>query len=68
MFRHSHYWICLGQCRRLNSELVTKPLIFEDDNLVIHFSIAAAGNVCLEIQDTRGNPLPGFALEESLLI
>ena len=49
-------------------ELVTRPLIFHGDNLVLNFATSAAGSIRLEIQDTQGNPLPGFALEESPLI
>ena len=37
-------------------------------NLVLNFATSAAGSVRLEIQDAHGNPLPGFALEESPLI
>ncbi len=49
-------------------ELVTKPLVFNGDNLVLNISTSAAGSIRLEIQDAKGNPLPGFALEESPLI
>ena len=49
-------------------EMVTKPLIFQGDNLILNFATSAAGSIRLEIQDVGGNPLPGFALEESPLI
>ncbi len=49
-------------------ELVTKPLVFNGDNLVLNFATSAAGSIRVEIQDIQGNPLPGFALEESPLI
>ncbi len=49
-------------------ELVTKPLVFQGNNLVLNFATSAAGSIHLEIQDAEGNPLPGFALEESPLI
>ena len=49
-------------------ELLTKPLVFKGDNLVLNFATSAAGSIRLEIQDSGGNPLPGFALEESPLI
>ena len=46
-------------------EMLTKPLIFRGDNLLLNFATSAASSIRLEIQDTNGNPLPGFALEES---
>ncbi len=49
-------------------ELLTKPLVFNGDNLVLNISTSAAGSIRVEIQDIQGNPLPGFALEESPLI
>ncbi len=49
-------------------EFITKPLIFQGHNLVLNFATSAAGSIRLEIQDINGNPLPGFALEESPLI
>ena len=49
-------------------EMVTKPLIFKGENLVLNFASSAAGSIRIEIQDANRNPLPGFALEESPLI
>ncbi len=49
-------------------EFITKPLIFQGDNLHLNFATSAAGSLRLEIQDAQGNPLPGFALEESPVI
>ncbi len=49
-------------------ELVTKPLLFGGNNLVLNFATSAAGSIRLEIQDAQGNPLPGFSLDESPLI
>ena len=49
-------------------EFVTKPLVFQGENLVLNFATSAAGSIRVEIQDAQGNPLPGFALEESPLI
>jgi hypothetical protein len=45
-------------------ELITKPLQFDGAQLEINFSTSAAGNLRVEIQDTNGNPLPGFALAD----
>ena len=49
-------------------ELITKPLVFQGENLVLNFATSAAGSIGVEVQDAWGNPLPGFALEESPLI
>ncbi len=54
--------------RYSGGELVTKALRFQGDNLILNFATSAAGSIRLEIQDPQGNPLPGFALEESPLI
>ena len=45
-------------------ELVTKPLIFSGNRLIINFSTSAAGEVKVEIQNSAGNPLPGYTQEE----
>ena len=45
-------------------ELVTKPIRFEGNELVMNFSTSAAGSVRVEIQDIEGKPTPGFALDE----
>ena len=49
-------------------EMVTEPLIFQGENLVLNFATSAAGSIRVEIQDANGKTLPGFALEESPLI
>ncbi len=49
-------------------ELVTRPLTFQGDTLVLNFATSAAGSIRIEIQDTEGDPLPGFAMEESPLL
>ena len=45
-------------------ELVTKPLVFGGKELVINFSTGAAGSVRVEIQDTEGTPIRGYALAD----
>ncbi len=45
-------------------ELITKPLIFQGDELHLNFSTSAAGSIRVEIQDLQGHPLPGFKLHE----
>ena len=49
-------------------ELLTKPFRFEGTNLLLNYSTSAAGGIRVEVQDADGNPMPGFALEESPLI
>ena len=49
-------------------EMVTKPIIFEGDELVVNFSTSAAGSVRVEIQDDQRQPIPGYALAESVEI
>ena len=49
-------------------ELVTRPLLFEGTNLVLNYSTSAAGSIRVEVQDSEGNPMPGFGLDESPLI
>ena len=49
-------------------EFVSKPLIFEGGNLGLNYATSAAGSIRVEIQDGRGQALPGFSLEESALL
>ncbi len=42
-------------------EMVTKPLTFRGNRLLLNFSTSAAGGIRVEIQDPDGNPYPGFA-------
>ncbi len=46
-------------------EFVTKPLVFSGKELVMNYSTSAAGSVRVEIQNAKGEPLPGFTLAES---
>lgn len=46
-------------------ELITKPIRFSGDKLVINFSTSAAGFVKVELLDIEGNPIKGFELENS---
>lgn len=47
-------------------ELLTRPLRFEGERLVINFATSAAGGVRVEIQDEAGKPFPGYSLDESV--
>lgn len=45
-------------------ELLTHPLRFKGQTLVINYATSAGGSLRAEIQDAAGNPLPGFLLTE----
>ena len=44
--------------------LVTKPIVFDGEQLKINFETSAAGSLQIEIQDAQGEPVPGFTLAE----
>ncbi len=44
--------------------LLTRPVVFEGDELVLNVSTSAAGGVRVELQDEVGAPIPGFALDD----
>ena len=45
-------------------EFMTKPFVFVGNELELNYSTSAVGSVKVEIQDDRGNALPGFTLDE----
>ena len=45
-------------------ELLTKPISFTGQRLVVNYSTSAAGSLRAEIQDATGKPLSGFSLAE----
>ena len=45
-------------------EMITKPLTFAGKKLFLNFATSAAGGIRVELQDTTGKPLPGFALSD----
>ncbi len=47
-------------------EMVTKPLRFEGEALLLNFATSAAGSVRVELQDADGNVFPGFGIEDSV--
>lgn len=44
--------------------LVTKPIVFDGEELKINFETSAAGSIQVEIQDAQGKPIAGFTLDE----
>lgn len=45
-------------------EMVTKLLTFTGDQLSINYATSAGGQVLVEVQDSDGNAIPGYSLEE----
>ncbi len=45
-------------------EILTKPLVFEGDRLVINFSTSAAGGLQVQVEDLDGRPAAGLALSD----
>lgn len=46
------------------AEMVTRPLRFTGSELLLNYATSAGGSLRVEIQDTAGRPLPGFALAD----
>ena len=46
-------------------EVLTRPLTFTGQSLLLNFATSAAGSVRVEIQDASGKPLPGYSLAEA---
>jgi hypothetical protein len=49
-------------------EFTTKPLRSQGRELVLNYATSAAGSIRVEVQDTAGRALPGFALDDALEI
>jgi hypothetical protein len=47
-------------------ELLTRPLKFDGQRLLLNFSTSAAGGIRVEIQDADGKPIPGFTLADTV--
>ncbi len=44
--------------------LVTPPMVFRGDRLTLNIDVAALGEARAEMQDERGQPIPGFTLDD----
>ncbi|MFI4876249.1 MAG: hypothetical protein ACIALR_12950 [Blastopirellula sp. JB062] len=53
------------RARKDVGSVVTKPLVFEGDQLSLNFATSAAGSVRVELQDEAGKPLAGYSLADS---
>ena len=49
-------------------EFVTKPLIFEGNELVVNYATSVAGSLRVEIQDAAGQPINGYGLSQCIEI
>jgi hypothetical protein len=47
-------------------EMVTCPLRFDGKSLVVNYATSAGGSMLVEIQDTAGKAVPGFALGDGV--
>ena len=50
-----------GYC---GGEFTTRPFTFEGNQLELNYSTSAVGSVKVEIQDYKGNAIPGFSLAD----
>ena len=46
-------------------EMITRPLLFQGNDLVLNFATSAAGSIRIEIQDAGGKPLDGFGIGDA---
>lgn len=44
--------------------VVTRPFRFNGNQLTINFSTSAYGSIRVEVQDLKGRPVPGYAMED----
>jgi hypothetical protein len=47
-----------------DGEMVTHPLRFVGNSLVVNYSTSAGGKLAVEVQDAAGAPVPGYALDD----
>ncbi len=52
----------------VGGELLTKPLIFEGDKLIVNYATSVAGGLRVEIQDAEGQPIDGYRLAQCVEI
>lgn len=45
-------------------EVITRPIVFEGERLLLNYSTSASGGVKVEILDWNGKPVPGFTMRE----
>lgn len=45
-------------------EVLTRPLVFAGDRLFVNFATSAAGSLGVQIEDAKGQAMPGFSLSD----
>ncbi len=48
----------------VGGEFVTRPMAFKGKELELNYSTSAVGSVRVEVQDDRGNAVPGYRLDD----
>ncbi len=51
--------------KRAAGEVVTRPVVFNGEELSLNFATSAAGSIRVELQADDGTPIPGFALADA---
>ncbi|MEZ6044866.1 MAG: hypothetical protein R3C11_04660 [Planctomycetaceae bacterium] len=46
-------------------ELITKPILFDGNQLEVNYATSAAGSLKIELLEESGNPVPGYSLAEA---
>jgi len=69
MYGGGHYVLRLDGFISVNAgfekgEFLTKPLKFSGTRLEFNYSTSGAGQIRVELQNTTGQPIPGYALED----
>lgn len=52
------------QAKLSGGELLTKPLVFRGNRMVINYATSAAGSIRVELQDEAGAPISGYGLAD----
>ena len=47
-----------------SGELITKPIMFSGNRMLLNYSTSAVGSLRVELQDKQGQPFPDFALDD----
>ena len=48
--------------------MVTRPLVFEGERLVLNYATSVAGGLRVEVQEPDGRPIDGYGLEQCVEI